>query len=204
MTVNYNPGDERAETDLHALLVCALTGRPRLEARAGVGPDAGVVQAAALHLLPGLGPPPVAGEHHDAGGEDAEGEGRGQSHDQEEAALGGVRGGGELPVVRQSHLELHVLLPAVRLAPQVLDLSPPPHSVTVQLVEALSPAVCLLHAGHHLSSDHDAVPALHVLEHEHSEVEVVDESVDVLPPGGGGSQGAVGGVPAPVRVDKFD
>ena len=188
---------------LHSSLICAVIARPGLEPGAGVGLDAGVVLVT-LHLAPGLGPPPVAGEHHDAGGEDAEGEGRGEGHDQEEAALRGVRAGGELPVVRQGHLQLHVLLPAVSLAPQLLDLSPPPQAVALHLVEALGPAVRLLHAGHHLGRDHDAVPALHVLEHEHPEVEVVDESVDVLSPGAGGGQSAVGRVPTPVRVDQLD
>ena len=66
-------------TDLQALLITALTPSSGLEAGAGVGPDAAVVSRVTFRLLPGLGPPPVAGEHHDAGREDTEGEGSGEN-----------------------------------------------------------------------------------------------------------------------------
>ena len=75
------------QTHLKALLITAVAGWSGLEAGAGVRPDAAVVPRVGLQLVPGLGPPPVAGEHHDAGGEDTEGEGGGEGHDQEEAAL---------------------------------------------------------------------------------------------------------------------
>ena len=55
----------------------------------------------------------------------------------------------------------------------------------------------------YLGRDHNAVSTLHVLEHEHPEVEVVDEGVEVLGPGAGGGEGAVGGVPAPVAVHQL-
>ena len=55
----------------------------------------------------------------------------------------------------------------------------------------------------HLGRDDDAVSALHVLEHEHPEVEIVDEGVGVLAPGAGGGQGGVGGVPTTVTPDQL-
>ena len=54
-----------------------------------------------------------------------------------------------------------------------------------------------------LCCDDDAVSALHLLEHKDSEVEVVDELVDLLAPGLERGEGGVGGVAAPVAVHQF-
>ena len=153
---------------LHGGLVLGAAG-PRLEARAGVAPDArrvAVSRHLAALLAPRLGEPPVAGEHHDAGGQQAEGEGRGQGHDQEQPTLQqylvyplypvylshlrGVGCAGDLPVVWQRDPELHVLLPALGLA-QVPHLPPPPHAVTLNIGEALRPAVYLLDTRYNLN-----------------------------------------------------
>ena len=55
----------------------------------------------------------------------------------------------------------------------------------------------------YLGSDDDAVPTLHVLEHEDSEVKVVDQGVDVLSPGVWWSQGSVGRISTSITVDQL-
>ena len=64
--------------------------------------------------------------------------------------LRGVGCAGDLPVVWQRDPELHVLLPALGLA-QVPHLPPPPHAVTLNIGEALRPAVYLLDTRYNLN-----------------------------------------------------
>ena len=62
--------------------------------------------------------------------------------------------------------------------------------------------VLLLDAGHDLGRDHDGVAALHRLEHEDAEVEVVDEAVGAVAPRVERGEHAVRRVAAAVRVDE--
>ena len=63
-------------------------------------------------------------------------------------------------------------------------------------------AVYLVHAGDDVCGDHDGVSALHLLEHEDSEVEVDDQPVGGVSPGVAGGEHAVGRVAAALRVNQ--
>ena len=62
--------------------------------------------------------------------------------------------------------------------------------------------VCLLNAGHDFGRNHDGVAALHRLEHEDAEVEVVDEAVGAVAPRVERGEHTVRGIAAAVRVDE--